>query len=133
MCHTYRQLHIVQHCNYLHAVIPARCHLFFQSYVHCIPVASTDLRLTRPMRRCPCCYRRWSPSLHHSWISICIGDIDNQWCVVNISVRYTGHHCRLNIVTIIYAFLSLYYIRPGYAKDASIAANISIIPRRLLP
>ena len=33
----------------------------------------------------------------------------------------------------IYAFLSVYYIRTGYAKDASISASISIIPRLLIP
>ena len=36
-------------------------------------------------------------------------------------------------MNILYAFLSLKYILPGYAKDTSIAANISNIPRLLLP
>jgi len=117
----------------LHSVITARWDgTLIQSFLHCVPVASTDLRLTRPLRRCPCWYRRWSPSWHHSCRFIFIGDIDNQWCVLNRSVRYTGHHCRLNIVNILYAFLSLNYILPGYAKEASISANISIIPL-LLP
>ena len=36
-------------------------------------------------------------------------------------------------MNILYAFLSLKYILPGYAKDTSIAAKISNIPRLLLP